>query len=133
MVNLKSDKIVINKSAENIFDFLTDFNNFENIMPEQIQEWQSTMTTCEFQIKGLTRMSMKIDKKNPFSKIIIKPNGETPFDYSLNVNLSELELDKTEAQLFIAADMNPMIAMMAKKPLQNFINIISEKLKENFK
>ncbi|MCD6113245.1 MAG: SRPBCC family protein [Bacteroidales bacterium] len=133
MLNLKSDKVIINKSAERVFDFLSDFNNFENIMPEQIQDWQSTMTTCEFNIQGLTKLSMKIDKKIPYSKIIIKPNGDTSFDYILTVNLYQLEEDKTEGQLIFDADVNPMLAMMAKKPLKNFINILSEKLKDNLK
>lgn len=133
MLNLKSDKVIINKSAQEIFDFLTDFNNLRNIMPEQINNWQSTMTTCEFEIQGLTKMSMKIDKKIPYSKIIIKPNGDTSYDYVLSVLLNSLEDNKTQGQLFFDVDVKPMVAMMAKKPLQNFIDILSGKLKENLK
>jgi len=38
--------------------------------------------------------------------------------------------NKTEAQLSFNADLNPILKMMATKPLQNFLNILVAKLKE---
>jgi len=35
-MNIKSDLVIINKPVSQVFNFLTNFNNFEKLMPEQV-------------------------------------------------------------------------------------------------
>jgi hypothetical protein len=39
---------------------------------------------------------------------------------------------KCEVHIIFNADMNAMIAMMAKKPLQNFVDVLVERLQEKY-
>ncbi len=130
MKQIESDKVVINKSKELIYNFLSNFNNFGKLMPEQIINWQSTDENCSFTIKGLTDLSMKIKEKSPFNQIIIESDGKVPFTFELKWFFKEVEINKTETQLIFLADLNAMMSMMVSKPLQNFVNILIAKLKE---
>ena len=129
MTEINSNKVLINNSDRNIFNFLSDFNNFEKLMPEQVINWQSTTDTCSFTIKGMAELGMKISECVEFSKIQYDANGKVPFNFSMSWHLYYLN-NQTEAQLKFNADLNPMLKLMATKPLQNFLNMLVVKLKE---
>ena len=130
MKQIESEKLTINNSQEKIYSFLSNFNNFGKLMPGQIINWQSTENTCSFTIKGMTDLSMQIKAKMPFHTIMIIPNGKTPFDFELKCSFVALESNKTESQLTFSADLNPMLSMMASKPLENFVNMLNIRLKQ---
>lgn len=99
-------------------------------MPEQIINWQSTEDTCSFTIKGMTDLSMKIKEKIAFHTILITSYGKVPFDFELKCSFEDFGNFQTQSQLIFIADLNPMLSMMASKPLQNFVNMLNSKLKE---
>jgi len=98
-------------------------------MPPQVTDWKSTEDSCFFTIQGMTSLGMRIKERIPFSKIIIIPEGKVPFNFELHCLFAEKENNQTEAQLIFDADMNPMLNMMATKPLTNFVNILVQQLK----
>jgi carbon monoxide dehydrogenase subunit G len=130
MTRIESDKTAINKSPKQIFDFLSDFNNFKKLMPEQVTNWESTEDTCSFTIAGMATLGMKISEKKPNDYIKVIRNGNAPFDFTLECLMNEKAATESEVQLAFNADLNPMLKMMAVKPLTNFLNILVQKLKE---
>ncbi|MCD4774227.1 MAG: hypothetical protein K8R41_12680 [Bacteroidales bacterium] len=132
MVNIKSEKKDINSSAGEIFSFLSDFNNFQNLMPEQIVNWQSDENSCTFTIKGMADIGMKIEDKIFPEKIKIISHGKNPFTFELLCFIEMISEKNSNVCLHFNANLNPMLAMMAKKPLQNLVNIMVEKLQEKF-
>jgi carbon monoxide dehydrogenase subunit G len=129
MTRIESDKVVVNKTMTEVYAFLSDFNNYERLMPEQVTDWTSTADECSFTIKGMATLGMKMKEKIPHSKIVIEKNGKAPFDFFLTAVLSG-ENANCEAQLFFDADLNPMLKMMAVRPLTNFLNMIASRLKD---
>jgi len=130
MTSFKSDKITINKASEDVFAFLSDFNNFEKLMPEQVTNWQSTNESCSFTIKGMADLAMKMGQRTEFSQITYNSEGDKPFSFDLNMHFNALDTEQTETQIILNADLNPMLKMMAGRPLQNFVNLLVNKLKE---
>ena len=128
MTRLESDKVTVNKSAEEIYKFLSDFNNFGHLMPEQVGDWQSTPDECSFTIKGMASLGMKITERTPNSHIRIVRNGKAPFDFELHVNIDDKGSD-CDVQLLFDADLSPMLKMMASKPLTNFLNLLINRLR----
>jgi len=124
----------ISAHKKSVFEFLTDFNNFESLMPDQVVNWKSDKESCSFTIKGMTSLSLKYIQKTPFELIDIVPEGKSPIKFNLKIFLETDTLDdqKTVAKAEIDADLNPMMAMLAKKPLENLVNIISERLNDEF-
>ena len=129
MTKIDSDTVVVGKSAEEIFTFLCNFNNFQKIMPEQVTNWQSTEEECSFTIAGMATLGMKIQEKKPNSMIRVMRHGKAPFDFFLNCSIED-KGPECAVQLSFDADLNPMLKMMAVKPLTNFLNLLVNKLKE---
>ncbi len=131
IVKIKSDPKELNKSAKSVFEFLTDFRNFEKLMPEQIDNWQADVETCSFEIKGMANIQLRmVEKKAPeFLKIVAE--GKTPFPFFLMTRLQKKSENLTESSFEIDADVNPVMSMMVKRPLENLVNIMNDKLKEH--
>ena len=125
---IESEKVAINNSAEKIFNNLSDFRNFEKLMPAQVSEWIATADECSFNINGMATIGMKIIEKTPFSKIIITSNGKVPFDFKLLVDIVEQGAENAVGQITFESDLNPMMKMMVEKPLGNFFNMLAKKM-----
>ena len=130
LTKIESDKVEINNSAENIFNYLSDFNNFEKLMPSQVTNWTSTSEECSFTINGMATIGMKIIEKTPFTKITITSNGKVPFEFKLFVLIVETDTSNCVGQLLFESEMNMMIKMMVEKPLGNFFNMLAQKMKD---
>jgi carbon monoxide dehydrogenase subunit G len=130
MTRIESDKTIVNKSPEEVFNFLSNFNNFEKLMPEQVTNWKSTEDECSFTISGMASLGMKILEKKPHNFILVGKHGSAPFDFTLECTMSEKNPSEAEVQLAFNADLNPMLKMMAVKPLTNFLNILVTRLKD---
>ena len=130
-MKIESEKTDVNNSAEKTFNFLSDFNNFQKLMPPQVTNWQSTADECSFTISGMASLGMKIVSKTPNSEIkIISNGGKIPFTFNLNVLITEAGENKCVSQLVFESDMNPMLKMMVEKPLGNFFNLLASRMKE---
>ncbi|MFA8450628.1 MAG: hypothetical protein ACEPOW_08035 [Bacteroidales bacterium] len=130
MTKLTSEKHTVNKSAEHVFQFLCDFNHFEPLMPDKVVDWKSDTESCSFNIQGMAAIGMKFVNKTANSRIEIESSGKNPFDFTLFVNINEKTAESCEVEMEMNADMNPMLAMMAKRPLSNLLKMMVEKLEE---
>jgi len=127
MTTLQSDKVTVQRSAVQVYDFLSDFNHFKDLMPEQVTNWKSSEDECSFTIAGMASLGMKLSEKVPHSLIKAVRNGSAPFDFTLSCKLEEKD-GACEVQLVFDADLNPLLKMMAERPLTNFLNLLVQKL-----
>lgn len=130
MTKIQSNKVEIENSIQNVFNFLCDFRNYEKMMPEQVTNWQATEDDCSFTIAGMAHINMKIAEKNSNNHIKIVSHGKVPFNFDLNVFLEDKGANKTSGEIVMNADLNMMLKMMAEKPLTNFINMLAERMKD---
>jgi carbon monoxide dehydrogenase subunit G len=130
MTRIESDKVEVAKSAEEVFNFLSDFNNFSKLMPEQVTDWVSDTDTCSFNIKGMASLGMAIESRTPNSEIKIRKNGKAPFDFFLTCEIGELTGNSSTLKLYFDADLNPLLKMMAEKPLTNFLNLLVNRFRD---
>ncbi|MDA3906062.1 MAG: hypothetical protein PF484_08300 [Bacteroidales bacterium] len=132
MTTITSQKKQIATSAETIFAFLSDFNNLQNLMPSKVVNWSSTPTSCAFTIEGMAHMNMAFGKNVKNEKVEMISEGKNPFSYDLSTNIFKVDESTSEVYIIFNGDMNPMIAMMAKKPLQNFVDVLVDRLQEKY-
>lgn len=128
LTKIESEKVDINNSAEKIYNYLSNFKNFEMLMPAQVTNWEATSDECSFTISGMATIGMKIIEKIPFSKIIISSNGKVPFDFKMYIYLTEKGATASVGQITFESELNPMMKMMVEKPLGNFFNMLAKKL-----
>lgn len=129
MTSVESKTVTIAVPAEKLFTYLGNFNNFQHLMPPQVTKWQSTEDTCSFNIQGMADIELHMAEKLPCETIKIKAGGGTPIGLSMTWKFSGNN-EITDARLILDADLNPVMAMMAKAPLNNFVNLLVDKLKE---
>ena len=117
----------MNAPAEKLFHFLSNMNNLKELMPAQVEQWQSTEKDCSFRVSGLTSVSLRLADSKPFSEIIYAEGGKMPFSFGMNLYLKPHEdsTGQTWLQLVFRADLNPMMKMMVEKPLSNFVNMLA--------
>lgn len=125
------NKSTINAKIEEVYNFLEDCNNHEQLQPENIYNWVSTKDEASFTIQNMAKFSLKIDKRVPSSEILLLPKGDTPFDVSIMWKLNTLD-SGTEATLILKAELNMMLKMIASGPLQKLVDFQLLKLKEKF-
>ncbi len=130
MTRLESKIVVLNQTPSQVFSFLSDFNNYEKLMPGQVTDWVSDSESCSFNIKGMASLGMAFESKTPNTEIKIKRNGKAPFDFILFCNIGTGTISDTATlQLYFDADLNPFLKMMAEKPLTNFLNLLVDEYK----
>ena len=64
-MNLETPWKSISASQEDVYTFLSDLNNLEKLMPEQVINWKSSQDDCSFTIKGMADMTLNIVEKTP--------------------------------------------------------------------
>lgn len=126
-MNLETQKITVQKSAKEIFEFLTDLNNFEGLMPESKEKFEVDGDSFIFGLKGMPEIRLVLQEQVEYSKIVLgAASSKLPFTLTLDIN--EVDDNSSENQLFFKGNFNPMMAMMIKGPLQKFINTLSENM-----
>jgi carbon monoxide dehydrogenase subunit G len=127
-MKVESSKHTIHAKEEVIFYFVSDFRNFGSLLPEQIKNYEADQDSCSFEISGLGPISLKISEKLPFSMVSSVSAGKSPIPFTLSVLLSPHDDQSCVATVVVDAEISMMMAMIAKGPLNNFVNIVAEKL-----
>lgn len=125
---LQSQEVTIDKPAEGIYKFLTNLNNFEKLMPAEVSDWKSTIDECTFTLKGMPSIGFMITEQTPHTNIVYKGIGKLPAAVFLKVAIQPYNDNKCKAQLFLEADLNPMLKMMVEKPLTKFLDVLAHNL-----
>ncbi len=124
-MNLESPKVTIEKSQQDVFDFLSDVKNFETLMPENISKFEVLDDDkFLFALKGMPEIILKKKEMIAPNKIVLGAAGGK-IDFSLTGTIIELEDNKSEIQLSFNGDFNPMMAMMIKGPIGKFIETLA--------
>lgn len=119
----------INQSDEKIYNFLSDFNNFKHLIPpEKVKNWSSTTDSCRFTIEGIGDAGMKIIEKKPFELIKITADGSTPINFFLWIQIKKINEGQSGFRIVIEPQVNAMMMMMVKSPLQKFVDMLVTQL-----
>jgi hypothetical protein len=127
--NLNSETHKTVSSISKLYSYLSDFKNFKSILPEdKVVDFQADGDSCTFTIKGVTKLSVRIAEKNENKRIKFETEGLAKFNFILYAHFIGEPEAKGECRVDMEGDMNPFILQMAKKPLEQLINTMSEKM-----
>ena len=124
-MNLESPKVTVQKSAQQLFDLLSDVKNFEKLMPENIAKFEVIGEDAFiFGLKGMPEIKLKMKEKVAPNKIVLgAASDKLPF--TLIANIDSVTESSSEVKLDFAGDFNPMMAMMIKGPIGKFIETLA--------
>ncbi|WP_395802271.1 SRPBCC family protein [Daejeonella sp.] len=122
-------KVQINKPANEVFEFLSDLNNHQQLMPDNIYNWSSTKDEARFTIQNMAKLAIKISSIIENKEIIATPTEDVPFALELKWTLNDNGDGQTEATHAISADLNMMMKMIVAGPLQKLADHQTNTLK----
>ena len=115
-------------TAEEVFNFVTDIRNFERFIPDgKINDWQADKDSGSFSVPMLGTVSLRLAEKEMFNKVVFEGDALKKNDFTLDLEIHKNINNTAKVKVAIKADLNPMLKMMATKPISQFLEkLISE-------
>ena len=129
MIQLESKTGIVKGSQEKVFTYLSDFRNFSGLLPkERLNDLEISREKIRFGLQGLGTVGLMIRDKMPYSLMTITATEDSSADFTFNVHIHEAGSNQSEVKLNLEARLNLFLEMMAKAPLQQFVDMIVDKL-----
>ncbi|MFT7352875.1 MAG: hypothetical protein ACI9XR_002666 [Flavobacterium sp.] len=129
-MTLESPKKIVDKSANYLFEALSEVKNFERLMPETIAKYEVTdADSFIFGLKGLPEIKLRMKEKIPNTKVILGAAGDK-LPFTLTANITEILENQSEVQLLFDGEFNAMMAMMIKGPISKFLENLSQNMEK---
>ncbi len=127
-MNLESPKVTVEKSAQDLFNQLTDVKNFEKLMPENIAKFELLgEDTFVFGLKGMPEIKLRLKEQVAPNKVVLGAvSDKLPF--SLTAQIDALAPTQAAVQLFFEGEFNAMMAMMIKGPISKFLETLAQNM-----
>ncbi|WP_412465458.1 SRPBCC family protein [Pedobacter sp. KLB.chiD] len=122
--------VEVNKPVAEVYAFLSNMNNHQQLMPENIYNWESTEDDARFTIQNMAKLAIRISNRVENQEITAIPSEKAPFDVELTWTVADNGNETTTAKHIISADLNMMMKMLASGPLQKLADHQTGKLKE---
>ncbi|WP_435579730.1 SRPBCC family protein [Gilvibacter sp.] len=127
-MNLTSKTVTLDKSAQEVCDFLSDVKNFEQLMPENTAKFELIGDQAfVFALKGMPEIALELKEINAPSQVVLGAKSDK-LPFTLTANIEELEASKSATTLEFEGDFNAMMAMMIKGPINSFLGALTDNL-----
>ncbi len=126
-MNIEGNKVLVEKSQKETFEFLSDLKNFEQLMPESIQKFEVDGDSFIFGLKGMPEIRLVLKESTEYSNITLGA-ASSKLDFELVADIAEIDDNSSEVKLEFNGKFNAMMAMMVKKPLKSFIETLTDNL-----
>lgn len=123
----------IQRSAEQVYTVLADFNNFTPIAAQRAEGWNVTAAgdECSFRVKGMN-VGLRMVEKIPGRLVKIEASEASPIGFTIWLQLKEIAPYDTRMRLVLHAEMNMMIKMMIGGKLRDGIDQLAEQIARSF-
>jgi carbon monoxide dehydrogenase subunit G len=121
--------VEVNKPVTEVYTFLSNMNNHQRLMPENIYNWESTEDEARFTIQNMAKLAIAITNRVENKELTATPTEKAPFEIELKWTVAENGTG-TIAKLIISADLNMMMKMLASGPLQKLVDHQTERLQQ---
>ena len=123
---IQSQYVDNSKSEQEFFAVVSDMRNIPALLPEQAINVQADEDNLSFTVQGMGSIALRVIQRISYSLVQLAPVGKTPFPFVLSIKIAGLG-NNSRVMYEIDAELNPLMAMMAKRPLQNLVDMMAEK------
>jgi carbon monoxide dehydrogenase subunit G len=121
-MKLESSIATVAKPIEDVFEQLTRASTYEQLMPEEASFKIKDEKHFSFKLGSMPVIPLKLERQTPNTQIVMAADGgNVPFE--LHANLEAVD-GETKIQLVFEGNINPMMQMMVKKPLTQFLEAL---------
>ena len=124
-MNLESPRVNVEKSAQELFDLLSDVRNFEKLMPENIAKFEVIGDDAFiFGLKGMPEIKLIIKEKIAPNKLVLG-SASDKLSFTMVADIISISENSSNIQLLFEGEFNAMMAMMIKGPISKFIETLA--------
>lgn len=117
-------------SSEKIYNYIIDINNYENILKNEIKSFDK-ISENEFKIKIGSMPGIKlILEKNLTDEYVKLISTDSNFNFSIIIYVNQISEKSSKVTVKFIGSFSSMIEMMIRKPLENFIESLKNKIEE---
>ena len=122
----RSGKLTCN--AADLFAFVTDIRNFEQFLPETIaNKWSAEKESCRFDVSMIGTVTVRLSEKKEYTRVVYTGDALKKNDFLLSLIIADTK-DPAEVKVTLSADLNPMMKMVASKPINQFLELLINKM-----
>lgn len=132
MTEYESKEVMLNAERDTVYSFLSDFRNFNHLIPTQIKDWEATGDRCSFKADNAGVIKLRYQTRRA-DLIEIAPDMDLPIagEIVLSIKLED-KSPKTNAIVGANVSIPPMFKMMITRPLKNALDMIAAALEKYF-
>ena len=123
---IQSQYVDNSKSEQELFAIVSDMRNIPALLPEQAVNVQADEDNLSFTVQGMGSIALRVSQRITYSLVQLVPVGKVPFPFVLSIKIAGLG-NNCRVMYEIDAELNPLMAMMAKRPLQNLVDLMAQK------
>jgi carbon monoxide dehydrogenase subunit G len=118
-------------NSEEVYKFVTDLRNFERFVPEgTINNWLAERDSCSFNVSMVGTISLRLSDKELNSKVVYNGDALKKNDFVLILDILNSAANTSEVKVSLNADLNPMLKMMASKPIAQFLEMLVNEMEK---
>lgn len=123
MIKFESRVGKVNSTEECVYQYLSNFDNFKDVIPQdKVKDFRSAENFCSFTIDTIGQVGLRIVEKEPCKLIKISSDENTKFEFYFWIQIKQAGEQDTRIKLTIKANLNPMVKIIASRPLQMFLD-----------
>ena len=124
----KSEKVTANLNYKDLFEKFTNLNNLKDYLPNEVEEFESSVDNCSFKIEQLPKMSLQITEKHAYEKIKFESN-ESQIPFHMFCYIEKNGDNTTDVVIEIDMELNFMMKMLVQKPINIFLEKFTQIIK----
>ena len=129
--NFESRTGKLDFSSGVVYTFVSDIRNFERFIPDgTASNWLAERESCTFSLPMLGTASVRLVDKDINKRVGFEGDAMKKNDFSLTLNIIETGADSCEVKVYLKANINPMLKMMASKPIAMFLNKLIDEMEK---
>ncbi len=119
----------VEANQERVYTLLSDFTNLGSFVPpDQVSDFKSDADSCSFTVAKIGKFGMRVVEREPFKLVKIANDENVPFQFFMWIQIKEMAANDSRVKVTLRADLNPMLKMVAKKPLNSFVESLISKI-----
>lgn len=129
-MKLNSKRVTVQKSAEQLCEYLATVENYRQLMPDSIAKFEiKNEKAFIFALKGMPEIALEVKEVEKPSKVVLGSSSDK-LAFTLTGNIEEISSDTSSVELVFEGEFNAMMSMMIKGPISKFIETLASNLEK---
>ena len=125
-MKIESLLTIVNQPATYVFEKLSQPENFQELMPENLAHFLAEKEGFNFALQGFPQIHLQKKMQTPHS-LLVYGSAPEKLPFELRIKIEQITENQCQIKYELEATLNPMLALMAKAPITKLLQTLSEK------